>query len=482
MAERGEARLSRRQLAGLSAGGAASVALGRIPVARASSSRSVDVVVVGAGLAGLSAARKIAAKGHSVAVLEARDRVGGRTFDHHLGHGRVAEMGGQWAGPGQDKVLALAKELGIKTFETYSNGDAIYSYQGNKQTYSGDIPPANGASLVELEAAITLANQMATQVPEKPWQAANADEWDSQTIETWIRDNIHTEEARFLLRVAMEGVYGAEASNISLLDLLSAIRGAGGDVLTLTGDAQTIRFVGGSQGLSKGLARKLGRRVILEAIVTEVQSAHGLARVVSSKGEWRCRRVVVALPPPLVSTLEFHPALDPARVQLAQRQPMGSTVKVNVVYDKPFWRDDGLSGSVVADTSPIKVTYDNSPPGGTPGVIVGFMEGFDGSRNYDARRRTRRQEVINNLAKFFGPKARHPKQYLELVWAAERFTGGAYGSYNPPGVLTSLGHVAGRSHGLLHFACSDHSPEWPGYMDGAIRQGERAAKEVLAKL
>ena len=192
--------------------------------------------------------------------------------------------------------------------------------------------------------------------------------------------------------------------------------------------------------------------------------------------------MVVAVPPPLVSTLEFHPALDPARVQLAQRQPMGSTVKVNVVYDRPFWRDDGLSGSVVADTSPIKVTYDNSPPGGRPGVIVGFMEGFDGSRNYDAQRRVRRQEVINNLAKFFGPKARHPKQYLELVWAAERFTGGAYGSYNPPGVLTSLGHVAGTPHGLLHFACSDHSPEWPGYMDGAIRQGERAAKEVLAKL
>ncbi len=475
-------RLSRRELAGISAGGAAGLALGRIPGARAAGSKSVDVVVVGAGLAGLSAARKIAAKGHSVAVLEARNRVGGRTFDHHLGGGRVVEMGGQWAGPGQDKVLALAKELGIKTFETYSGGDAIYIFQGTKKTYSGDIPPANGASLAELLAAITLANQMATQVPEKPWQAAMADEWDSQTIETWIRDNIHTEEARFLLRVAMEGVYGAEASNIALLDLLAAIRGAGGDVLTLTGDAQTIRFVGGSQGLSKGLAKKLGTRVVLEAVVSEVRTSGGAARVTSSKGEWRCRRVVVALPPPLISSLRYRPALDPARVQLAQRQPMGSTVKVNVVYDEPFWRKDGLSGSVVADTAPIKVTYDNSPPGGRPGVIVGFMEGFDGSRNYDSSRRRRRQEVVNNLARFFGPKARHPKQYLELVWAAERFTGGAYGSYNPPGVLTSLGHVAGRPHGLIHFACSDNSPEWPGYMDGAIRQGERAAKEVLAEL
>jgi monoamine oxidase len=477
-----ERRISRRELAGLSGGAAAGVALRRIPGAQAASSRSVEVVVVGAGLAGLSAARKIAVKGHSVAVLEARDRVGGRTFDHHLGGGKVVEMGGQWAGPGQDKVLALAKELGIKTFETYSNGNAIYRYQGTNKTYNGDIPPANPAALVELEEAITLANQMAAQVPEKPWRAAKAGEWDSQTIETWIHDNIHTAEARFLLRVAIEGVYGAEASNIALLDLLAAIRGAGGDVLTLVGAAQSIRFVGGSQGLSKGLARKLGRRIFLEAVVTEVHTSGGAARVVSSRGEWRCRQVVVALPPPLVSTLEFHPGLDPARVQLAQRQPMGSTVKVNVVYDKPFWRDDGLSGSVVADTAPIKVTYDNSPPSGSPGVIVGFMEGFDGSRNYDAHRRRRRKEVINNLAQFFGPKARHPKEYLELVWAAERFTAGAYGSYNPPGVLTSLGHVAGKPHGRIHFACSDHSPEWPGYMDGAIRQGERAAKEVLAEL
>ncbi len=475
-------RLSRRELASLSVGGAASAALGRIPGAQAASSRSVDVVVVGAGLAGLSAARRIAARGHSVAVLEARKRVGGRTYDHSLGEGKVVEMGGQWAGPGQDKVLALAKELGIKTFETYADGDALYRYQGNTHTYSGDIPPANAASLVELEEAITLANQMAAQVPEKPWEAANADQWDSQTIETWIHDNIHTDEARFLLRVAIEGVYGAEASNISLLDLLAAIRGAGGDVLTLTGDAQTIRFVGGSQRLSKGLARKLGGRVVLGAVVSEIRTSNGSVRVVSSKGEWRCRRVIVAVPPPLIATLEFHPDLDPARVQLAQRQPMGATVKVNVVYDKPFWRDDGLSGSVVADTAPIKVAYDNSPPSGSPGVIVGFMEGFDGSRNYEASRQRRRTEVLGNLAEFFGPKARRPKQYLELVWAAERFTQGAYGSYNPPGVITSIGNVAGKPHGRVHFACSDHSPEWPGYMDGAIRQGERAAGEVLAKL
>ena len=130
-----------------------------------------------------------------------------------------------------------------------------------------------------------------------------------------------------------------------------------------------------------------------------------------------------------------------------QRQPMGATIKVNVVYDRPFWRDAGLSGAVVSDTPPIKVAYDNSPPGGKPGVIVGFMEGLDGSDNFAARRRKRRAEVLDDLASYFGPKARTPRQYLELVWAAERYSGGAYGSYNPPGVLTSIGHVARRPTG-----------------------------------
>ena len=456
------ARLSRRELAWLSAGGAASAALGRIGAAGAATSHSVDVVVVGAGLAGLTGARKIAAKGHSVAVLEARNRVGGRTFDHPIGGGKVVEMGGQWAGPGQDKVLALAKELGIKTFETYAAGNNLYYRNGTLSSYTGDIPPANPASLVELEALIVLLNAMAAQVPEKPWQAANAAAWDSQTIETWIEANMHTADGRFLAGLVVEGVYGAEPQDISLLDLLSAIRGAGGDVQTLAFAAQSIRFVGGSQRLSKGLARKLGRRIVLGAAVSEIRHSRGSVRVISSKGEWRCRRVLVAIPPPLIGTIDFRPGLDPARTQLAQRQPMGTTTKVNVVYDKPFWRADGLSGSVVSDTAPIKITYDNSPPDGKPGVIVGFMEGLDGSDNYDARRRKRRKEVLDCLALYFGEKARHPRRYLEHVWAAERYTRGAYGSYNTPGVLTSIGHVAEKPFGPIHFAASDHSPAVAG--------------------
>ena len=172
-------RLSRRQFAALSASSAAAAGLAGAGLSRperaeAWSRGAVDVAVVGAGLAGLSAARALVKAGRSVVVLEARDRVGGRTFDHRLGDHKVVELGGQWAGPGQDRVLQLARRFGIKTFQTYARGDNLMYRNGKLTRWSGDIPPVNPASLAELELIITELNSMAAQVPDKPWKAPKA--------------------------------------------------------------------------------------------------------------------------------------------------------------------------------------------------------------------------------------------------------------------------------------------------------------------
>jgi monoamine oxidase len=483
-----EGRLSRRQFAALTASGAAAVGFGGAELTRprragaSPAARRVDVAVVGAGLAGLTAARRLARAGHSVVVLEARDRVGGRTFDHRLGRHKVAELGGQWAGPGQDKVLRLAKRLGIKTFETYAKGDNLMYRNGQLTRWSGDIPPISPASLVELELLITELNSMAAQVPDQPWKAANADQWDAETIETFVEANAHTADARWLIQLVIEGVYGAEAADVSLLDLLSTIRSVGGDVFTLVGDAQSIRFVGGTQQFSKRLAEQLGARVVLGASVRAIHRRGGTLRIETARGSWRARRVLVAVPPPLVDRIEFHPPLRPSHAQLAQRQPMGTAIKCNAIYKTPFWRPKGLSGFAISDTGPVKIVYDNSPPDGRPGVLVGFFEGTAGSDFYDRSKKVRRHAALKSFARYFGPAALDQTGFVELVWAAEPYTRGAYGSYNPPGVLTSIGHVAGKPVGRVHFAASELTPRWIGYMDGAIRSGERAAQEIAKAL
>jgi monoamine oxidase len=478
--------LRRRELLAAGAGVAAAGSLPGSVAAKKSRKRprrTYDVLVVGAGLAGLTAARALRTAGRSVVVLEARDRVGGRTFDQSLpGGAGVVELGGQWAGPGQDRVLALAKELGVKTFETYADGASIYYAGGRAQTYTGDIPPANPASLVELEASILTLNGMASTVPvNEPWRAPRAQEWDRQSIAGWIYENNRTAEARDLASLAVRGVYGEEPAAISLLDLLSAIAGVGGDFNTLIGSAQSIRFVGGPQQMSVVLAATLGRAVKLRTQVLSLDWDDAVTAHTRHEA-FRARRAILAIPKPLLPRIRWHPQLPPAQDQLLQRQPMGSVVKVNAIYDKPFWRAQGLNGSVVSDTGPVEIVYDNSPPSGRPGVLVGFMEG-DESRAVFAASATRRRELaLSSLARYFGDAARHPIDYADRMWTTDPFARGAYGTYNPPGVLTSLGALAAGPVGPLHFAGADTSPEWPGYMDGAIRSGERAAREVLASL
>jgi monoamine oxidase len=448
--------------------------------------RDVDLVVVGAGLAGLSAARVVAAAGASVVVLEARDRVGGRVLNEQIGSDKVVEVGGQWIGPTQDRLAALAGELGVDTFPTYGDGENVIEYGGRLRRYRGTIPRINPVVLLDVEQAQRRLNRLARRVPlEAPWEAPNAAALDGQTAATWMRRNLATKPGRMLLELGIEAVWAAQPEDMSLLHVLFYIHSAGSlEMLFDTeGGAQQDRFVGGSQRIAVLMAQELQREnVILEAPVRKIRrGGHGVT-VEADGATVRARQGVVAVAPTLAGRIAYDPPLPGFRDQLTQRMPLGTVAKCMAIYDEPFWRAEGLSGQGTSDAGPVKLTFDNSPPDGAPGVLLGFLEGRQARELGRLRAEERRAAVVDCFARLFGPRAGRPAAYVERLWAEEEWSRGCYGCHMPTGAWTNYGPALREPIGPLHWAGAEYATVWNGYMDGAVRSGEAAAGAVLERL
>jgi monoamine oxidase len=445
----------------------------------------VDVVVVGAGLAGLCAASDLVRAGHTVAVLEARERVGGRTLNHPVGHGEVVEVGGQWVGPGQDRILARAREMGVGTFKTWTQGGQIFDYQGKQTRFSGLIPPLPQPDADDFNTLLAQTLAMQSHVrTDAPWRSPNAGALDAQTLDTFKLANSATPGARFVFDLAVRAVFAAEPRDLSLLHALFYMNsGTGFLFLTSTaGGAQDSRLHGGSQLVSIRLAERLGGRVVLGAPVRRIVQSSGGVSVVSDAGSWQARRVIVAVSPTLAGRIDYEPALPALRDQLTQRVPQGAVIKYEAVYKRPFWRDAGLSGYTNTDRPPIPFTFDNSPPSGRPGVLLGFVVGAQARRLGTLSTRARQAEVLGAFARLFGPRAAHPLTLIEHNWQAEPWTRGCYAGFMAPGVWSDYGPALRAPVGHVHWAGTETAEVFNGYMDGAVRSGERAAREVTRAL
>jgi monoamine oxidase len=478
-------KVSRRQAMTSAAG----VLLGAAATADAKQHRPptkhADVIIVGAGLAGLTAATDLVHKGHTAVVLEARDRVGGRTLNHPVGHGEVVEVGGQWVGPGQDQIIARAKSLGIKTFKTYTKGEQILDFEGKQTHFTGLIPPLPSADTSDFGRLLGDVIKLESTVPaDKPWTAANAAALDSQTVQTYIDANSSTTGAQFLLDLAVKAILATDSRDVSLLHALWYFN-AGNGVLNLastSGGAQDSRFVGGSQLVSIELASRLASLVVLNAPVRRIAQNKTGVTVETDAGTWQGKRVIVATSPMLAGRIDYVPVMPALRDGLTQRVPNGSAIKYEAVFATPWWRKQGLNGYANSDRPPIHFTYDNSPPSGKPGVLLGFVVGADaralGAKPY----KTRRTTVLNALVRLFGPQARKPIELIEHNWSEEPWTRGCYAGYMPPGVWSDFGAALRDPVGRIHWAGTETAEVFPGYMDGAVRSGERAAIEVADRL
>ncbi len=459
----------------------------------------VDVVVVGGGLSGLVAARKIRNAGRSVLVVEARDRVGGRLLNHKLRSGHVIEAGGAFVGPTQDHVLRLARQLEVKTFQEYVAGNNIYiNSLGVAIPYTGTVPP--DPEIADAAVLIQLINDNAAQIDvTAPWTHPKAQEWDRMTVDEWVRRNIVVQpqpgedrsQTQKLLLAYLQAAFGHDGLEISFLFFLWYIACSGNETHVGTfdrnsgtdGAAQDARFVGGSQLLPLRLARILGDRVALNAAVQRIRQTSSYVDVVTTRGTVRAKRVVVAAPPPAVLGIDWYPLMPPRRMSLLQRMPMGTLMKCDAVYETPFWRKDGLSGSGLNTEGAVLTCFDNTPPSkGAPGVLLAFVGGATWRKYGLMPLAQRRAAVLEGMAKIVGDKALRPIEYTEHDWTHERWTYGSPVASMAPGAMTTYTDALWKPFRRVHWAGTETSTYWTGYMDGAVRAGERAAVEVLERL
>lgn len=416
-------------------------------------------------------------------VLEAQDRVGGRTLNHTFSDGTVVEIGGQWVGPTQDRLYALAGELGVEHYPTWDHGEDLMYRGADLHRFKGDTFGFPPHVLAELGVAQWRINRLAESVPlDAPWRAPKAADLDADTVASWCRRNLRLSLSRAFMRVVVEAVFSAEPEDVSMLHFLFYLHSGGSlDLLLSTsGGAQESRFVGGSQEVSIRLAERLGDPVRLGHPVLAIEQSDAGVTVSGAWGEVEADRAIVAIPPTVVGRISFDPPLSGRRAHLYAKAPPGYVIKCTARYERPFWRDAGLSGQAASAEHPLAVVFDNTPQGADCGVLMGFLEGRHGREAGAMSAEARRDLVLDGFATYFGEQARRPLEYIDQDWAEEEWIRGGYGAHFGPGVWTQYGHLLREPEGLIHWAGADTAAVWNGYMDGAVGSGQAAARAVLA--
>lgn len=443
-----------------------------------------DTVIIGAGFSGLAAARILQRHGLPFVLFEARDRVGGRTYTRRFDDGTYADLGGQWIGPTQDRMYALAKEYGVEWYPTYNQGLNILDLNRKIRTYTGLIPKMDAASLVNIDLVLRRLEAMARSINlESPWLSPKAKQRDSVSLEHFVRQACLTRNCYKVVRAGLETVYACELNELSLLHALFYIRSGSSlnGLLSIEGGAQQHRLKGGMQKLADKIAEPISDHIRLNQLINSIIYNSNEYTIEGSGVEIKARSVVIAIPPVVIPGIRFEPGLPIAKTQLFDKLSMGIVGKVLGIYPTPFWRTKGFSGQVVADEhGPFQTFFDASPADGSFGSLMAFCIA-DRARDFFGRPEPERQVIaLEHFVKYFGDEAARPLRYIDHSWASEPWSRGCYAALYPTGAWTNFRDTLSRPVGRIFWAGTETSDVWYGYIEGAVRAGERAAEQVLA--
>jgi monoamine oxidase len=447
---------------------------------------TADVCVVGAGFAGLTAAYRLKKAGAKVIVLEARNRIGGRSLSAPLHGGGWIDLGGQWVGSTQKAFYALIKEMGGETYP--SPGDAKLKALQRSILKPDEfvrvenelaVDPKDGLDL--MQAGFKLVDDLAqTLDPEMPWTHRDAEQLDAKTFAQWLRENVENENARDMVGAEVGSVACASPEEISILEMAYLVR-ACDSIDHLFEGAQDDRLIHGTQPIAKALADKLGHAVHLSAPARRIQWNEKGAIVFSDEISAAVRHVIVATPPHLAGAIEYDPSPPTNRVQVTQRWPQGLVIKIAMVYSEPYWRKDGLNGASLDYRGIVGETADSGVPENhsKQGIMTGFVYAAQARKVAALPAEERKKIVLGEMVARFGPKAAEPVYYHEMNWSTQQWTRGCFTGFLTPGATTLFKSAVRDPVGPLHWAGTENSTVWPSFIEGAIVSGEREAKAII---
>ncbi|MDO5711616.1 MAG: NAD(P)/FAD-dependent oxidoreductase [Micrococcales bacterium] len=447
-----------------------------------------DVVVIGAGVTGLVAAAQLRRAGRTVTVLEARDRVGGRTWTRTI-EGAMLEIGGQWISPDQTALSALVAELGLETFPRYRAGDSIYVPLGGAATrFSGEDFPVSQQTQAEMGRLVAALDELAASIdPDRAWAHPQAAYLDSISFENWLKERSDDEEARRNIAYFIGG--GMLTKPVHAFSALQAglMAASAGSFSHLVDEdfILDLRVVGGMQRVSERLAEELeadGGQVCLASPVRTLMWAEDGVRAVADGPDGpvtvNAKQALVAVPPNLYSRISYEPPLPRRQQQMHQHQSFGLVIKVHAVYPTSFWREEGLSGSCFGAGRVVQEVYDNTNHGDDRGTLVAFVPDSRADEMFTLSADERRATILAGIADFLGPQALTPDVYYESDWGSEEWTRGAYGTSFDLGGLHRYGNDLRSPVGPIRFASSDLAGAGFQHVDGAVRMGHFSAGEI----